>query len=253
MLRFQSSSEVSSNAAAEAMPALATRMSRPAKSEQRLVERGFDFGLVRHINVNAAHDILAELFAEVSDGGVQALGVDVGEHDACPLAHEPSRDRLPDAARAAGHQRDAAGERFRLRHALKLGLFQQPIFDIERFLLRKPHVLADARRATHHVDRIDVKFRGDASGRFVLGEGQHADAGNEIDDRVRVAHRWRVRMFAALDNRRCNPRGIRRASRPVTRSPRRDCALSGRKAARAGGSSCAGSDPGTMSQAPPTA
>ena len=32
-------------------------------------------------------------------------------------------------------QRDAAGEGFRLRHALELGLFQQPIFDIERFLL----------------------------------------------------------------------------------------------------------------------
>ena len=32
MLRFQSSSEVSSNAAAEAMPALATTMSRPPKA-----------------------------------------------------------------------------------------------------------------------------------------------------------------------------------------------------------------------------
>ena len=96
------------------------------------------------------------------------------------------------------HQRDAPGERFRLRHALKLGLFQQPIFDIERFLLRKAHVLADARRAAHHIDRVDVKLRSNAGRRFVLGEGQHADSGDEIDDRVGVAHRRRVRVFATL-------------------------------------------------------
>ena len=110
------------------------------------MERGLDLGLVGHVDVNAADHILAEPLAEVGDGRIEALGVDVGEHDAGAFAHEPSRDRLPDAARAAGHQRDAPGERFRLRHALKLGLLEQPILDIERFLLRKPDIAADARR-----------------------------------------------------------------------------------------------------------
>ena len=251
MLRSQSSSEVSSNARRGGDAGVGDENVQAAKSEDRFVKRGFDLALARHVDMDAADHVLAEPLAEVGDGRIQALGVDVGEHDAGAFAHEPRRDRLPDAARAAGHQRDAPGERFRLRHALKLGLFQQPIFDIERFLLRKPHVLADAGRATHHVDRVDVEFRGDASRRFVLGEGQHADAGDEIDDRVRVAHRRRVRHVCNAHNRRRNRRGSRRASCRATRSPRRDCGRSGRKAARAGGSSCAGNDPGRTSQAQP--
>ena len=169
-----------------------------AVGDDRLAERGVDRRLVRHVDVDSGHRVLAESLAEVGNRRIQALGVDVGEHDASALAHKPSCDRLSDSARAAGHQRDAPGERFRLRQALKLGLFEQPIFDIEGFLLLKSDIAADAGCATHHVDRVDVEFRAGAGGRLILGEGQHADARNEIDDGVGIAHRRRVRPFTAL-------------------------------------------------------
>ena len=161
-MRFQSSSEVSSNAAA-GDAGVGDDDVQPAKGEDRFVKRGVDLALVRDVDMDSRDHILAEPLAEVGDGRVQALGVDVGEHDACPFAHQPSRDRLPDAACAPCHQRDAPSERFRLRHALELGLFQQPIFDIERFLLGKPDIAADAGRSPHHIDRVDVEFRSDAS------------------------------------------------------------------------------------------
>ena len=198
MLRFQRSSEVSSNGAAEAMPALATTISMPAVGENGLAERRLNRRLARHVDVNSGDRVLAEPLGEVGDGRIEALGVDVGEHGAGALAHEARGDRLPDAAGAARHQRDPPGERFRLRQALKLRLFEQPIFDIERLLLRKPDIAADARGPAHDVDRVDVEFRGDAGGRLVLGEGQHADAGREIDDGVGIAHRRRIRTLAAL-------------------------------------------------------
>ena len=169
-----------------------------AVGEHGVAERRIDRRLARHVDVNAGDRVLAESLAEVRDGLIEAFRVDVGEHDAGALTHEPRGDRLPDAARAARHKRDAPGKRFRLRHALKLRLFEQPIFDIERFLLRKADVAADARGAAHDVDRVDVEFCGDARGRLVLGEGQHADARDEIDDGVGIAHRRRVRPLAAL-------------------------------------------------------
>jgi len=107
-----------------------------AKHEDRLVKRGVDLTLVGHTDVHSADYILAELLAKVGDGRVQAFGVDVREHDAGAFAHQPRRDRSPDAACASRHQRDASSERFWLGHALELGLFQKPIFDVERFLLR---------------------------------------------------------------------------------------------------------------------
>ena len=157
---------------------------------------------------------------------------------------------LPDAAGAAGHQRDAPRQRFRLRHALKLRLLEQPIFDVERLLLGEADVAADAGGAAHDVDRVDVEFRGDAGGRLVLGEGQHADARDEVDDGVGIAHRRRVRPPAALIVGRVVRAIVRKSL--VERSDDRVeiVAPPGRKAARAGGSWCAGSDQGRTFRAP---
>ena len=51
-----------------------------------------------------------------------------------------------------------AGEALRLRHALKLRLFEQPVFDVEGFLLLQPEIVGDSRRAAHDVDRVDVEL-----------------------------------------------------------------------------------------------
>ncbi len=93
---------------------------------------------------------------------------------------------------------DAAREALRLGHALQLRFFQQPVFDVERFLLRQADVFVDAVRAAHHVDRVDVELAGDARGGLVLRERQHAHARDQVDDRVGVAHLRRRRALAAL-------------------------------------------------------
>ena len=81
MLRFQSSSEVSSNGAAEAMPALATRISTPPNA--RTVSRsGCGHGaLVGHVAREADRRVAAEALAKVRDGLLKARPIDVGEGD----------------------------------------------------------------------------------------------------------------------------------------------------------------------------
>ena len=102
----------------------------------------------------------------------------------------PSREqarggRPADAAGAAGDQRDLAGERLRLRHALQLGLFEQPVLDVEGLLLGQADIGRDRGGAAHDVDGVDVELARDARRRLVLGEGEHADARHQIDDGVR--------------------------------------------------------------------
>ncbi len=141
---------------------------------------------------------LPKLLAKPACGLRQRRLVDIGQHDAGAFAQQPRGDGAADAAGAAGDQRDAAGQRFRLRHALQLRFFQQPVFDVEGFLLRQADIGIDQRRAAHHVDGVDIELAGDARGRLVLGEGDHADARHQIDHRVGIAHRRAVGALAAV-------------------------------------------------------
>nr|GEU28680.1 hypothetical protein [Tanacetum cinerariifolium] len=147
---------------------------------------------------DGAHAVLAGRFYEVGLGLLQRFRIDIGEHDARAFLQKLFGHGLADAAGAAGHQRDAARQAFRLGHALQFRFFQQPVFDVERFLFRQADVGVHAVRAAHHVDRIDVKLAGDARSGLVLGERQHAHAGNQVDDRIGVAHGRAVGALAAL-------------------------------------------------------
>ena len=93
---------------------------------------------------------------------------------------------------------DPAFERLGLRQPLQLGLFEQPVLDVEGLLLGDRHVLVDALGPAHDVDRVDEVFGGDARRLLVLLEGEQADARDEQQHRHRVAHRRRVRPLAAL-------------------------------------------------------
>src|SRR5690349_7346353 len=66
------------------------------------------------------------------------------------------------------------------RHALQLGLFEQPVLDVEGFLFGKAAVGGHAGRAAHHVDGVDVEFAGNAGRGLVGRKGDHAHAGHEI-------------------------------------------------------------------------
>jgi hypothetical protein len=75
---------------------------------------------------------------------LQRFSVDIGQHDACALLQHLPGHRLANAARAAGHQSNTAGQAFRLGHALQFCFFQQPIFDVEGFLLRQADIAIHA-------------------------------------------------------------------------------------------------------------
>ncbi len=100
----------------------------------------------------------------------------------------------------------------------------------------KPDIGADAGGAAHDVDRVDVELAGDARGRLVLGEGDHADARDQIDHRVGIAHRRRIAVFAAIVVGGVVARDRRRARRRAPTASA-SCWV---KAARAGGFLCAG-------------
>ena len=107
-------------------------------------------------------------------------------------------DGLADATGAAGDQGHAAGQALGLGHALQLGFFEQPVLDVEGFLLGQADIGVHAIGAAHHVDGVDVELAGDAGGGLVLGEGQHAHAGDQVDDGVGITHGRAVRALAAL-------------------------------------------------------
>ncbi len=124
--------------------------------------------------------------------------IDIGQHHAGTLADQTCRRCATDAAGAAGDEGNLARKALRLRHALQLGFFEQPVLDVEGFLFRQALIFGNRRGAAHDVDGVDVELAGDAGGGLVAGEGQHADARNQEDDRVGVAHGGRVVMLAVV-------------------------------------------------------
>ena len=62
------------------------------------------------------------------------------------------------------------------RHALELRFLEQPVLDVERFLLRQRDVLVDRLGAAHDFDRAVVELGRDAGLGLVLAPGDHAQA-----------------------------------------------------------------------------
>src|SRR6266478_1772557 len=169
-----------------------------AEATHGVAECGHDRGLVDDVHDDAVDDVLAVAPRQVGHRLLQGAGVHVRQGDAGPLRQEPQRGGTADAAGAAGDEGDAAGQAPGLRHALQLGLLEQPVLDVERLLLGQAHVPIDGAGAAHDVDGIDVELPRAPGGGLVLGVGQHAHPGDEVDDRVGIAHRWAVGPLAAL-------------------------------------------------------
>ena len=198
MLRFQSASVVSSIGAEEAMPAFETRMSTPPNSTPRRRIGARHRRLVGHVHLDARAPRPCRAAPRSSRPSRRA------RRRRCrraprrrPRAGALGRRRA-DAAGAAGDQRDPAGQALRLRHALQLRLLEQPVLDVEGLLLGQAAVLGDRRGAAHHVDGVDVELAGDPRRRLVLGEGDHADAGHQVDHRRSGRASPGCRALAAL-------------------------------------------------------
>jgi hypothetical protein len=163
------------------------------------IDKGRDnIAFAGDIHPDAAHAVWSEDLAEFGAALVEGGLIDIGEHDAGAFRHQPAGDGAADAAGPARHQGDAPGEVLGLGHALELCFFQQPIFDVEGLLFGQADIVVDTGRPSHDIDGVDIEFGGDAGGGLVGREGDHADAGNEVDHRIRIAHGRRIGVSAAL-------------------------------------------------------
>ena len=142
MFFCQSASVVSSTGAAEAMPALEMQMSTPPNFQALSRKPAIDRVFARHVDPRAGDHIVAVFLLELGFGGRERFAIDVAEHHASAFVHEPPRGGEADATGTAGDQRDAPGQRLRLRHALQLGFFEIPVLDVEGFLLGQAAVVS---------------------------------------------------------------------------------------------------------------
>ena len=157
----------------------------------------------------------APCFAVISSAVASAaVGVQVHAGDVRPVLREPVGDLPADAAAGPDHHRDPAGQLLLRRHPPQLRLFELPVLDVERFLLRQGDVLVDRLGPAHHLDGAVVELGRHARLALVLAPGDHADAGDEDHRRVRVAHRRRVGPLARLVVRGV----VRRGTAPARRS-----------------------------------
>ena len=137
------------------------------------------------------------VFREELVGGFLGGGfVEIDAHDVRALSPEAVRGFLADAGAGADHDHDLARQFLLGGHALELRLFQQPILDVEGLLLRQRNIFIDGLGAAHDFDGAIVEFSGHAALRLVLAPRNHAEARDQHDGRIRVAHRRRVGVFA---------------------------------------------------------
>ena len=127
---------------------------------------------------------------------LRSLRFQIDANNVRAFLHEPMGDFLADAGASADDDVHLARQFFFRRHAAELRFFEQPILDVESFLLRQGDILVDGFRAAHDFDGAVVKLGNHARFALVLAERNHAEAGDEDDRRVRVAHGGRVGVFA---------------------------------------------------------
>ena len=107
----------------------------------------------------------------VACGGV---AVEVHADEVRAFLDQTVRGFLADAAARADDDVDLPGEFLLGGHALELGFLQQPVFDVERLLLRQRDVLVDGLGPAHDLDRAVVELGGHARFALVLAPRDHA-------------------------------------------------------------------------------
>ena len=127
---------------------------------------------------------------------MRSLRFQIDANNVRPFFDEPMGDFLADAGASADDDVHLPRQLFFRRHPAQLRFFEQPILNVESFLLRQGDIFVDGFRAAHDFDGAIVELGDHARFALVLAEGDHAEAGDEDDRRVRVAHGGRVGVFA---------------------------------------------------------
>ena len=151
---------------------------------------GLDRG--RNASATAASEVTSPATASprspyVGDRFARAVAVEVERDHARAGRRQRLDDRAPDAARAAGDQRDLALQlagRRRLRELVEL---QRPVLDRERLRRVQRHELAERLGARHDLDRAVVEVARDLRRLGRRPRGDQAHALDEHDPRVGIA------------------------------------------------------------------
>ena len=123
--------------AAEAIPALQTQISSPPKRRATSCSSApTAFSSVTSTHEAATRSRPLSLTSAASAAASASRSISQHDHRS-PIGQKPPRRRHADAPGAAGDQRHAAGQGAWLRLALQLRLLKQPIFNVERLLLRR--------------------------------------------------------------------------------------------------------------------
>ena len=141
-------------------------------------------------------DADAVLVGDFLGGCLRGRLVEVDADDVGTLSNKAMRGLLTDAGACTNDDHDLPGEFFFRRHTLELGLLQQPILDVECFLLRQRDIGIDGLGTAHHFDRAIVKLSRHAGFGLILAPGNHAQTGDEHHGRVRITLRRGVVVFA---------------------------------------------------------
>ena len=105
---------------------------------------------------------------------------------------------LTDARARTDDDDDLAGELFLRGHTLQFRFFEEPVFDIESFLLGEGDILVNSFGPPHDFHGAVVELGRDPRLRLILTPGNHAQAWDEDHGRIRVAHGGRVRTLAGI-------------------------------------------------------
>ena len=169
-----------------------------AKGQNALGYGRIDRGGIAHIQFCSSYDITTKKFHELCLGLGQPFIVQVVQDHTSALLRKTAGNGLTDATAAAGDQCHAATQRLGLGHPLQLGLFQEPVFNIERFLTGQGCVGRDGLRALHHIDGVDVELCRHTGRLLILRKGEHPHTRVQDDDRIRIAQGRTVRMLAGF-------------------------------------------------------
>src|SRR5271165_4705574 len=116
----------------------------------------------------------------------------------CSILYDP-KCHFPADPGSGSYDGDYLPSEFLFRwHPLQLCFFEQPILDVERFLLRQSNIVVDRFGAAHHFDRAIIELGSNPRFGLVLAPCDHAQTRNQDDRRIRIPHRGRIRPLTAI-------------------------------------------------------
>ncbi len=173
-------------------------MSRPPYSSTVAAGHLDDGLLVGHVDVDGDAPAEAVRGDDLVGHLLGAVDVEVGDDDVGAALGEQARGGAADPARAAGDQRDPAGELAARRRLRELVALERPVLDRERLALAQRAEAAERVGRVLDRDRPVVEVAREARARRVGARRDDADARDEHDARPGRVDRERPRLVVEV-------------------------------------------------------